>query len=143
LRSEEELKGEGLKTGIEKSLDELKGSVDRALLTFKGKGGETAERVLRKKEDYVQKIEAQLKKWGSKIDILKAKAEKSKAEAKITYLKQVEELRIKQDSVKQKLHDLKGSGDEAWEELKSGVDKALEDLKGALEQAVSKFKRKE
>jgi hypothetical protein len=126
---------------MEKSLGELKGSLDSTISTFKEKGGEAAERVLRKKEDYVQKMEVQLKKWGLKIDILKAKAEKSKAEAKITYLKQIEELRAKQESVKQKVHDLKGSGDEAWEDFKKGVEDAFGDMKKSLKQAASRFKK--
>jgi nucleotide-binding universal stress UspA family protein len=134
---------EGLRTGIEKSLGELKGSLDSTISTFKEKGGEAAERVLRKKEDYVRKMEAELKKWGHKIDILKAKAEKSKVEAKITYLKQIEELRAKQESVKQKVHDLKESGDEAWREIRKGVDKAVGEMKEAFRRAKSKLQKKQ
>jgi nucleotide-binding universal stress UspA family protein len=132
---------EGLKTGVEKSLDELKGSLDRALLTFKEKGEEAMETVTKKKKAYVEKVEGQLKEWGAEIDILKAKAEKAKAEAKITYLKQIEELRSKQESVKQKVHQLKESGDEAWEDVKKGVDNAFADLKKALKRAASRFKK--
>jgi hypothetical protein len=86
-------------------------------------------------------MEAQLKQWSTEIDILKAKAEKAKAEAKITYLKQIEELRSKQESVKGKVHELRASGDEAWEDVKKGVDNALADLKKALKRAASRFKK--
>jgi DNA repair exonuclease SbcCD ATPase subunit len=132
---------EGVKTGMEKSLEELKGSLDRTLLTFKEKGEEAMETVSKKRKAYVEKMEAQLKEWGTEIDILKAKAEKSKAEAKVAYLKQIEELRSKQESVKQKVYELKGSGDEAWEDFRKGVEDALADMKKALKRAASRFKK--
>jgi hypothetical protein len=133
---------EGLKTGIEKSLDDLKGSLDRTMSTYKEKRGETIEAVSKKKKAYIQKMETQLKKWGTDIDLLKAKAEKSKAEAKIMYLKQIKELRAKQNVVKQKLHGFKESGGGAWEEVKAGVDQAVDDLKDAFVRAKSRWKKK-
>jgi predicted nucleic acid-binding Zn-ribbon protein len=87
-------------------------------------------------------MEAQLKDWSTEIDLLKVKAEKAKAGAKITYLKQIEELRSKQESVKRKLNELMDSGEGAWEELKGGLETALEDLKEALSRAKSRFKDK-
>ncbi|OGP88365.1 MAG: hypothetical protein A2156_05165 [Deltaproteobacteria bacterium RBG_16_48_10] len=133
---------EEIKTGMEKGLDELKDSFDRAVSKFKEKREDAVERVSKKKKAYVDKMEAQLKDWGTEIEILKAKAEKSKAEAKITYLKQIEELRHKQESLKGKLHDLKESGDEAWEDFKEGAEAAFGDMKKALTRAASRFKKK-
>jgi len=133
---------EHLKTGIEKGFDELKDSVDRTISLFKEKGEEVTETVSKKKKAYVEKIEDQLKDWGSQIDILKAKAEKSKAQVKIKYLEQIKEVRKKQKTARQKLQKLKGSGEEAWGELKVGLDKALEDLKEAFGRSKSKFQKK-
>jgi hypothetical protein len=87
-------------------------------------------------------MEAQLKEWGGDIDVLKAKAEKSKAEAKIAYLKQIEELKKKQGSVKKNLRELRGSGDEAWEDFKGGVEDAVKDLKRAFKRAASRFRKR-
>ena len=139
--SGEETWGE-VKTGLEKGLDELKISFDRTLSKFKEKRGEAVETVSKKKKAYVKKMEAQLKDWGTEIEILKAKAQKSKAEAKITYLRQIEELRHKQKSLKGKLQELKDSGDEAWEDFKGGAEAAFRDMKKALKQAASRFKKK-
>jgi len=94
------------------------------------------------KETYQEKIEAQLKEWGAKIDELKAKVEKSKAEVKKKYEKQVEDLRIKQKALEKKLKEFKESGEEAWEGLKPGVEKGLDDLKKTFDQTISKFKEK-
>ncbi len=132
---------EHLKTGFEKGFDELRNSVDRTISTFKEKAEGVAETVSRKKEAYVEKIEDQLKEWGIQVDLLKAKAEKSKAEVKIKYLEQVQELKSKQEAARQRLHELTGSGDEAWEDFKEGVDHALSDMKKALKQAASRFKK--
>jgi nucleotide-binding universal stress UspA family protein len=131
---------EGLKTGVEKGLNDLKETFDQAISKFKEKGEEAAETISRKKKTYVKKMEAQLREWGTQIDILKVKAEKSKAEVKIKYLQQIEELKSKQGALKQRLGELKESGDEAWEDFKEGVDDALGDLKKSLKKAVSRFK---
>jgi nucleotide-binding universal stress UspA family protein len=133
---------EGLRTGLEKSLGEFRGSLDSTLSTFKEKGGEAIETVSKKRKVYVDKVESQLKEWGTEIDILKAKAEKAKAEAKIKYYERIKDLRAKQESLGLKLQELKGSGGEAWEEVKTGVDKAVKELKEAFKRAKSKWKEK-
>jgi type I restriction-modification system DNA methylase subunit len=96
-----------------------------------------------KKKAYQEKIEAQLKEFAAKIDVLAAKAEQAKAEAKVKYYKQIEGLRAKQESVRYKLQGLKEPGGEAWNDLKQGIDAAIDDLKGAVQSAVSRFKEKE
>jgi nucleotide-binding universal stress UspA family protein len=142
LRDSGEETWEGLKTGLEKGLDELKDDFDRTISKFKKMEEKMTEKVSGKKKAYVEKMEAQLKEWGGEIDVLKAKAEKSKAEVKIAYLKQIEELKKKQASVKKNLRELRGSGDEAWEDFKGGVEDAVKDLKRALKRAASRFKKR-
>jgi septation ring formation regulator EzrA len=127
---------------LEESLDGLKDAFDRTTSKFKKKEEAVTERVSAKKKAYVEKMEAQLKEWGGDIDVLKAKAEKSKAEAKIAYLKQIEELKKKQGSVKKNLRELRGSGDEAWEDFKGGVEDAVKDLKRAFKRAASRFRKR-
>ena len=96
-----------------------------------------------KKRAYQEKVEAQLKEFAAKIDVLAAKAEQAKAEAKVKYNKQIEGLRAKQEAVRQKLQSLKEPGAEAWGDLKKGIDSALADLKVAVQSAVSRFKEKD
>jgi len=104
--------------------------------------GKTDDGKLDKKKAYQDKIEAQLKEWSAKIDKLKVKGDKAKAEAKTLYRKQIKNLSIQQEATREKLQELKGAGGEAWEELRVGVDKALADLKGAFNRAKSKFGEK-
>jgi nucleotide-binding universal stress UspA family protein len=98
------------------------------------------EIVLEKKKAYQEKIEAQLKDWEPKIDALKTKADKVKTDAQLTYKEQIEILRQKQEAARQKLRELKDSGEDAWGEVKVGVDKAIEDIKEAFSRAKAKFK---
>lgn len=92
------------------------------------------------KKAYQEKMEAQLKEWQTKIDALKAKADRAKAEQKIKYDEQIESLRSKQQHVREKLDELRSASEGAWEEVKSGVEQAWQDLRNAYERAVEKFK---
>ncbi len=94
------------------------------------------------KQSYQEKMESQLKEWAVKIDLLKAKADKAKASAKVKYDEQIKELRAKQGIFEQRLQEMKGLGGEAWKEVRTGVDQALDDLRDAIKRARSKFKEK-
>jgi predicted ATP-binding protein involved in virulence len=64
---------------------------------------------------YEEKLDAQLKKWKSQIAVLKAKAEKAKADTKMDYYTIIQALEHKRDEARTKLQELKTAGDEAWE----------------------------
>ena len=93
-----------------------------------------------KRKAYEEKLDAQLEEWNAQIALLKAKAAKARAEAKIDYNKTIEVLQRRQDEASTKLHELKASGDEAWEDLKTGAEKAWAEVKAAFHDATSKFK---
>jgi len=92
------------------------------------------------KEAYEKKLQAQLDEWSAKIEVLKAKADKVKADARVDYSKQLEELRIKKNAANAKLAELKKAGDEAWEDLKTGVESAWDSLGKAVKAAAARFK---
>ena len=89
---------------------------------------------------YEERIDAQLEEWNAQIALLKARADKAKAEAKIEYYKTIEALQHRQDEAEAKLHELKTAGDEAWEDLKTGAEKAWAEVKTAFHEAAAKFK---
>lgn len=89
---------------------------------------------------YEEKVDAQLEEWSAQIALLKAKADKAKAEAKIEYFNTIEALQRKHDEASTKLHQLKTAGDDAWDDIKTGAEKAWDDVKTAFHEAVSKFK---
>lgn len=95
---------------------------------------------MNKRKAYQEKLDAQLEEWNTQISLLRAKADKAKAEAKLEYYKMVEALQPKQDNAKTKLKELKAASDDAWEDLRAGVEKAWAEVKSALDAAASKFK---
>jgi predicted ATP-binding protein involved in virulence len=94
----------------------------------------------KKRKAYEEKLDAQLDEWNAQIHLLKARADKAKAEAKIEYYKTIDALQHRQDEARTKLHELKTAGDEAWEDLKTGAEKAWDEVKSAFHDAISKFK---
>ena len=93
-----------------------------------------------KRKAYEEKFDAQLQEWNAQIALLKAKADKAKAEAKIEYYKTIESLQHKRDTARAKLEELRSAGDGAWEDLKTGAEKAWAEVKTAFHDAVAKFK---
>jgi hypothetical protein len=93
-----------------------------------------------KRKAYEEKFDAQLAEWNAQIVLLKARADRGKAEAKIEYYKAIEGLQRKQDEARTKLHGLKTASDEAWEDLKAGAEKAWDEVNAAFHSAASKFK---
>jgi hypothetical protein len=93
-----------------------------------------------RRKAYEEKIDAQLKEWNAQIDLLKAKADKARAEAKIEYYKTIDALQHKQEEARRKLKELKTAGDEAWEDVKKGAEKAWDEIRIAYKDAASRFK---
>jgi hypothetical protein len=93
-----------------------------------------------KRKAYEEKIDAQLEELNAQIVLLKARADKATAAAKIEYYKTIEALQQKQDEAGAKLHELKKAGDDAWEDLKTGSEKAWNEIKIAFNEAVARFK---
>ena len=93
-----------------------------------------------KRKAYEEKLDAQLEEWNAQIALLKARADKARAGAKVEYYKTIEALQRRQDEARTKLNELKTAGDEAWEDLKTGAEKAWAEVKTAFHEAASKFK---
>jgi hypothetical protein len=93
-----------------------------------------------KRKAYEEKIDAQLEEWSAQIALLRARADKAKAEVKIEYYKTIDALQRRQDEARSKLDELKIAGDEAWEDLKTGAEKAWDEVRAAFHSAASKFK---
>ena len=92
------------------------------------------------KENYQQKLQAELDKWESQIDILKANAEKADADMKLQLESQLADLESKQNEAKQRLLELQNASDDAWEDMKTGLQSAWKSLGDAVENASSRFK---
>jgi hypothetical protein len=93
-----------------------------------------------KRKAFEEKFDAQLKEWSAEIALLKAKADKAKAEVKIEYYKTLETLQGKQDVARTKLKELRSAGDDAWEDVKAGAENVWTEIKALFQNAASRFK---
>ena len=99
------------------------------------------EPVAGSREHYQEKIESTLNEWSEEIEKIRRKADVLGAEARGKYREQIEDLRVRQETARKKLEDLKRTGGEAWEDLRSGAEAALDELKKGVEGAVAKLKK--
>jgi len=93
------------------------------------------------REHYQEQIESTLNEWGEEIEKIRKKADRLGADARGKYREQIEDLRLRQETARKRLEDLKRAGGEAWEDLRSGADAALDELKKGVEGAVAKLKK--
>ncbi len=92
------------------------------------------------KEAFREKIEAQLKEWGARIEEMKAAAAKTSAELKAEYDKDIKLLADQKQQLQRQLKEFIATSDDAWKILKKGMEKAADDLGRAFTKARKKFK---
>ena len=96
---------------------------------------------MKSREEYIDKLAAQLKEWSAKIDELETKARAAKAEAKTGYENQIRQLKEKRDAAAKRLQELRDASGEAWEALKVGAEAAWTDLRKSVAEAKEKFNK--
>ncbi|MDZ7754116.1 MAG: coiled coil domain-containing protein [Gammaproteobacteria bacterium] len=92
------------------------------------------------KKAYQERMEAELREWQARIDVLKAKADKAQADQKLEYQEEIESVRAKQQQVRERMKELQDAGADAWQEVKAGLDAAWEDMRSAADRALERFK---
>lgn len=94
-----------------------------------------------RKEEYIEKLSAQLKVWGVRIDEFTEKAEHEALEHKTKLLREISEFNAKRLEGQLKLRQMTEATGDAWEALVAGMDKAWGDMKEAIHQIAEKFKQ--
>ena len=92
------------------------------------------------RQAFQEKMEAQIKEWSAKLDVLKAKSEKASADVKIQYQQQIQDLHARKEEVQTKLRELKNASEGVWENLKSGIENAWNDIKKSIDDAMSNLR---
>ena len=92
------------------------------------------------RDEYIRKMEEKLEEWNAEIDMLTAKAGKVTTDVKNEYNEQIAVLKEKQVIARQKVEELRHSGESAWEDLKSGIELARTAMGEAIDSARSRFR---
>ncbi len=92
------------------------------------------------KEAFQEKLETQLREWDKKLDGLKGKAKKAKAELRHDFEAQLEALRAQRAATHDKLQELRQRSGDAWEDLKEGAEKAWDEMQKAIDSIAARFR---
>ena len=96
---------------------------------------------MEQRELYRQKYEAQLKEWEARFDALKARAQKTTADAMIELLDHLQPAQTKMSAARGKLSDMAKATDDSWERIRNDADAAWTEAKRAAERVVETLKR--
>ncbi len=96
---------------------------------------------LEHKDEYMADIEEQLKEYQDKIDELRKQAQLAGQDTKASLEEKIQALEKQQESVRERLAEVKSASGNAWTHLKAGTDTAMDDLKQAYEKAVSEYEK--
>lgn len=81
---------------------------------------------------HVEKMEAELKQWGARLDKLLTAAHAASADMKTDYRKRLDDLRQKYVAAEKRFAELKAAGSGKWEIFQGGVEAAWRDLATAF-----------
>ena len=88
---------------------------------------------------YKQKVRAQLKEMKAKMQMLETRAEKSNADIRIKYQKNISDWKSRFKDIEMKLDKLSDSAEKSWDEIRSGIDTTMEDLRKSIENATKQI----
>lgn len=94
-----------------------------------------------KKEEYIEKLDEQLKAWSARIDELAEKAEHEALEHKTKLQREIEDFKVRRLEAQFKLRQMSDTTGDAWEKLAAGMDRAWEDMKEAMHRIADRFKQ--
>lgn len=94
-----------------------------------------------KRDEYVEKLKAQLDQWNTEVAKWEAKAQKAQAGARAEFEKQLNEVRRQRDQALEQMKRVQAATGDAWIDLVRGADEAWAKMREALEKARSHFNK--
>ena len=94
-----------------------------------------------KRDEYVDKLKAQLDLWNAEVAKWEAKAKGSQANVRIEYETQLETFRRQRDQALEQMRKVQAATGDAWIDLMRGADDAWAKMREAFEKASSHFKK--
>ena len=94
-----------------------------------------------KREQYIEKLKAQLDEWDAEVAKWEAKTRGAQADMRIEYEKQLETFRRRRDQGLEQMHKVQAATGDAWIDLVRGADDAWAKMREAFEKAQSHFRK--
>lgn len=88
---------------------------------------------------YQQKVRAQIKELKARMQLFEASLEKSGADVRIKYQKNLNEWKSHFRDVEAKLDDLSDSAEENWENIQTGIDDTMKELRNTIDSFTKQF----
>lgn len=92
-----------------------------------------------KRDEYVDKLKAQLDQWNSQVAQWEAKAHEVQAQSRTEYEKQLEVFRRQRDEAMEKMRHVQAATGDAWMDLVQGADDAWSKMRESFEKARTHF----
>ena len=92
-----------------------------------------------KRNEYLEKLKAQLEEWEYDIDRLEAKLEDAQGDAKVKMDKAINDLKTRQKDMQAKLKNIEEAAEDAWHDVKDSLEMAWDSLKLGFLAAKSEF----
>lgn len=108
-----------------------------------GPAAQQAEEALRQREEYKQKLQAQLDEWKGRLNDLKVKASESEGVSKAEIDQQIQDIEGKISEAESKLTELtelNEAGDDAWESVRKRAESSWESLRSAIGDVAAKLR---
>lgn len=90
-----------------------------------------------KRDEYVDKLKAQLDEWNAQVETWGTKAKGTQADMHAAYEKQLETFRHQLDQAMEQMRQVQSATGDAWLELVRGADESWAKARAAFEKARS------
>jgi hypothetical protein len=107
------------------------------------RAGVVKDEIKRMADVYVGRIEAQLQRWGARLDDLTAHADVDGAQISVSHPIRIDDLESKYQATRTKLAVWKAVSGMKWGTCKLRVEQAWDDLEGAFEDLRNGFARRD
>jgi len=94
-----------------------------------------------KRDEYIEKLKAQLDVWNAEVTKWEAKAKSAQADVRTEYEKQLEVLRRQRSQAMERMRQVQAASGDAWLDLVRGADEAWSKMREAFEKARSHFNK--
>lgn len=92
------------------------------------------------REEYIDKLETQLREWNKQIDKLQERAQGESQEIKTKISKRLDELKTKRGELNMKLDRIKDSGEDTFEKVKGDAEVLWKDVREGFSEVRSILK---